>query len=344
MPGAKKCCAACFGDRGLRDNIIPSLPTSQGTCSYCGTPDATLVEPVALGDVFGSLINTYELDSSSGRELVELLKEDWRLFDHAAMTHANAKELLADILDDGEIVRKTFTPSPKYQSDRLAKWEALRIELMHENRYFPATSLDTDRLRSLFAQLHASDVPTDWCRARLQTDDTPYLIGQMGAPPKRIAGHGRANPAGIPYLYLGSEAETAVAEVRPHTGEKACVATFTIPAGLKIVDLREPRKLVSPFELSDEDEIGFLRSDIPFLERVSEELTRPIVPTGASIDYVPSQYLCEFIKKCGYAGVLYRSSVSTGVNLALFDPIIATPGTVRQYDIARVSVAVRALP
>lgn len=344
MPGAKKCCAACFGDRGLRDNIIPSLPTSKGTCSYCGTPDATLVEPVALGDVFGSLINTYELDPSGGRELVELLKADWRLFDHTAMTHANAKELLADILDDGEIVRKTFIPSPKYQSDRLAKWEALRTELMHENRYFPATPLDTDRLRSLLAQLHASDVPTHWFRARLQTDDTPYLIGQMGAPPKRIAGHGRANPAGIPYLYLGSEAETAVAEVRPHTGEKACVATFTIPTGLKIVDLREPRKLVSPFVLSDEDEIGSLRSDIPFLERVGDELTRPIVPTGASIDYVPSQYLCEFIKKCGYAGVLYRSSVSTGINLALFDPSIATPATVRQYDIERVSVAVRALP
>jgi hypothetical protein len=259
------------------------------------------------------------------------------------MTGANAKQLLAEILDDGEIVRKTFVPSPKYQSDRLAQWESLRAELMHENRYFPATPLDTDRLRSLFDNLHADDVPTTWFRARLQTGDGPFDIAQMGAPPKRVAAHGRANPAGIPYLYLGSTPETAASEIRPHTGEMACVADFTVPDGLKIVDLRYPRKLVSPFMLTDESEIGMLRSDIPFLERVGEELTRPIVPTGASIDYVPSQYLCEFIKKCGYAGVLYRSSVSTGVNLALFDPIVATAGTVAQYSIDKVSVIVRAI-
>ncbi|WP_244510957.1 RES domain-containing protein [Mesorhizobium sp. LCM 4576] len=51
----------------------------------------------------------------------------------------------------------------------------------------------------------------------------------MGAPPKRRSSHGRANPAGIPYLYLGSLPETAAAEIRPHTGEVACVADFTIP-------------------------------------------------------------------------------------------------------------------
>lgn len=92
------------------------------------------------------------------------------------------------------------------------------------------------------------------------------------------------------------------------------VAEFTIPDGLKLLDLRSPRALVSPFVLGDEDQIGLLRSDIDFLERLGQELTSAILPQGALIDYVPSQYLCEFIKKCGYAGVLYRSSVSNGIN------------------------------
>jgi hypothetical protein len=81
-----------------------------------------------------------------------------------------------------------------------------------------------------------------------------------------------------------------------------------------------------------------MRSDLPFLERLGDELTRPVLPQAAAIDYTPSQYLCEFIKKCGYGGVIYRSSVSDGMNLALFDPKLAQCGTVTQYRVVRVSV------
>ncbi len=100
----------------------------------------------------------------------------------------------------------------------------------------------------------------------------------LGAPPKRIASHGRANPAGIPYLYLGSSPVVAISEIRPHTGERACVADFTTPVDLKLTDLR------------------------------------------------------------GYQGVIYRSSVSDGINLALFDPARARCGTVIQHRVIRVSV------
>ena len=84
-----------------------------------------------------------------------------------------------------------------------------------------------------------------------------------------------------------------------HTGEMVCVADFTTPPNLKLVDLRSPRKMVSPFLLEDAADIGRMRSDLPFLERLGDELTRPVVPQSAAIDYTPSQYLCEFIKKCG---------------------------------------------
>jgi len=186
-------------------------------------------------------------------------------------------------------------------------------------------------------------MPQLWYRARIRTSDVRYEIDEMGAPPKRLATHGRANPPGIPYLYLGSLPATAAAEVRPHTGEVACVADFTVAGALHAVDLRNPRKLVSPFILADAGAIGQLRADIPFLERLGEELTRPVLPQGAAIDYVPSQYLCEFIKKSGYDGVVYRSSVSEGINLALFNPAKAIGGNVRLYNISRVSVTVEAV-
>jgi hypothetical protein len=338
-----KCCPNCFGDRGLRKSIIPSLSPMRGTCDYCRSSDVDLIEPQALGDYFALLTNIYVAESS-GRLLVEWLKDDWRLFDHPNLDAHGAKSLLGDILDDGEIVRQMFVPSPDFVSAELDHWESLRSELMYENRYFPNARVDTGRLEQLLAHLPADDMPTTWYRARIKTGDALYPIGEMGAPPKRLASHGRANPPGIPYLYLGSSAQTAASEIRPHTGEIACVADFTLPADLSAVDLRNPRQLVSPFLLADEDDIGQMRIDIAFLERLGEELTRPVQPQAAAIDYVPSQYLCEFIKKCGYHGVVYRSSVSDGINLALFDPAMAVAGKVLEYEISRVLVDVEPVP
>lgn len=334
----RRCCPECFDDHGLREQIFPFLGPEHGTCSYCGTRDVDLLEPQALAPYFGLVVDVYER-GEEGKSLAEWMRDDWLLFSHPAMDVAHTKELLADILDDGEIVRASFVPSPSYKSEGLVQWETLRDEMMYRNRWFLDMSLDTDRLRQLLDHLPATNLPRIWYRARIRTGDEIYEIEKMGAPPKRLSSHGRANPAGIPYLYLGSKPETAAAEIRPHTGEIACVADFTIP-DIQAVDLRHPRKLVSPFILEDASAIGQLRADLPFLERLGEELTRPVLPSGAAIDYIPSQFLCEFIKKSGFDGVVYRSSVSDGINLALFDPDKAEGGTVSLYSVSKVSVTV----
>lgn len=337
MP-TRRCCPECFDDRGLREQIFPFLRPQHGTCSFCGSQNVDLLEPQKLAPYFGLVVNVYE-PGVDGKSLAEWMKEDWKLFSHPLMDVAHAKDLLSEILDDGEIVRASFVPSPRYRSEGLLQWETLRDEMMYRNRWFLDMSLDTDRLRQLLDHLPATDLPRTWYRARIRGGDGTYEIDKMGAPPKRLASHGRANPAGIPYLYLASVPETAAAEIRPHTGEVACVADFTIPE-IRAVDLRAPRRLVSPFILQDAGAIGQLRADLPFLEKLGEELTRPVLPSGAAIDYIPSQYLCEFIKKSGFDGVVYRSSVSDGINLALFDPATATGGTVSLYNVSRVSVTV----
>lgn len=334
------CCPECFDDRGLRKDIIPSLSQRLGVCDYCGSAEVSLVEPAQLGAVFDMLAGIYEPDSS-GRPLVEWLREDWKLFSHAQMSDERAGNLVAAILEDANVVRKTFVPSPAFSSEVLVRWETLRDELMYRNRYFLDEALDADRLEQLLTHLPADLLPVQWFRARIQTGDAPFGIEEMGAPPKELAMHGRANPTGIPYLYLGSTPETAVSETRPHTGESACVAEFVVEgAALRAVDLRNPRHLVSPFVLAGSSAIGQMRADIPFLERLGSELTLPVLPRSAAVGYVPSQYLCEFIKKSGYDGVVYRSSVSDGMNLALFNPQKAAGRAVSVYRVDRVSVAV----
>jgi len=338
-----KCCPECFGDRGLRHNIFPLLATEKGTCSFCAMENQALLNPKQLQDYFELLVSAYRPDAN-GKLLVHWFRHDWGLFMHPIMNDAKAKELLAEVLDDGDIVRKPFLPSEIVDKDRLSEWEKLREELMYRNRFFPDVELDEERLKNLLSHLSvtAGEVPDVWYRARIKTEDAPFPIEKMGAPDKRIAGHGRANPAGIPYLYLGSNPKTAVSEIRPHTGEKACVADFRTPAPpeLKLVDLRQPRRTVSPFLLADALDIQKMRNDLPFLERLGLELTTPVLPQAAAVDYTPSQFLCEFIKQCGYDGVIYRSSVSDGMNLALFYPQKAQPGSVVDYTVTSVTVAV----
>lgn len=334
----KNCCPECFDDRFLRRDIVKIKSSSSGTCDYCGSVNAPLFDPQDLKDYFELLIGAYEEDAA-GAPLVEWLKKDWLLFTHRAMDFARSQVLLADILNDGEVVRRPFSPTPADATVAVGEWTALRTEMMHKNRWFLEKPINTDRLADLLPHLFVELDAATWYRARLLGGGAAYPLTQMGAPPPRLASNGRANPAGIPYLYLGSEAETAAAEVRPHTGELACVAMFQVPA-IKVIDLRNPRQHVSPFSLPDSVAISQLRGDLDLLERLAEELTRPVLPHGAAIDYIPSQYLCEFIKTQKYDGVVYRSSVSDGFNLALFAPDVATGTAVEQYSVDKVSVKV----
>lgn len=53
-------------------------------------------------------------------------------------------------------------------------------------------------------------------------EEAPYSPERM-KPLKDRAREGRANPKGIPYLYLATAKETALAEVRPWVGSKVSV-------------------------------------------------------------------------------------------------------------------------
>ena len=163
----RRCCPECFDDRGLREQIFPFLGPERGTCSYCGTPDVDLLEPQALAPYFELVVNVYER-SDGGQSLAEWMKEDWQLFSHPAMDIAHTKELLADILDDGDIVRASFVPSPSYKSEGLVQWETLRDESSSSAspavRFPSASSLRDFRCRALpfRSTSRCSRAPASW--------------------------------------------------------------------------------------------------------------------------------------------------------------------------------------
>lgn len=330
-----KCCGACFADRFLSEEIA-RLSEETGNCESCKSINVPLIDANQLADKFELVCGIYE-SADDGKQLVDWLIDDWQLFN---VTRAEAMILLGDILDDAERVRQVYEPSALCASDSLDVWETLRDELRTQNRFFPQTEFNTGRLGGLLEHLvmPSDNVPELWYRARIEDSGEAFPADKMNAPPPKKASPGRANPVGIPYLYLGSEPDTAVTEVRPHPGETLSLARFTLDAKVQLIDLRNPRQQVTPFVMEDLEEVAGMRGDIDFLERLGQELTTPVLPNAAAIDYIPSQYLCEFIKQVGYDGVVYASSVSQGVNLALFLPDKATVGDVSRVRIDSVGV------
>ena len=331
------CCGNCIDDQFFTNNVIKSIYHHIGRCDFCGASEAHLITPEDLSVYFELVISIYTEDSE-GRLLVEWLNEDWGIF-NADMDIANRRTLLAEILNNGEIVRKYFSPSLSAQSSSVKEWQDLRNELLSSNRFFPDPGLDLENLEALLAHLVLSqeEIPDQFFRARVH-EEVCFSVDDMGAPPARKASHGRANPAGIPYLYLASDEQTAISEIRPHTGESISVGKFITPNNLGLVDLRNPRKTTCPFLMEDETEIANLRGDLFLSEKLGEELTRPVLPQSAAIDYIPSQYLCEFVKKCGFDGVVYKSSVSDGMNVALFAPNEYQCVEVHSYQVDKVTV------
>lgn len=330
-----KCCANCFQDRFLK-NEIDRLSSQVDSCDFCNSNSVPVIDTTMLTDMFDLVCGIYVLNDE-GERLVDLLISDWKLF---SVGTATAQNLLVEILDDGEKARQRYSPETGNQSQNLASWKNLREELRCQNRFFPATDFNENRLEVLLAglQVPLDDLPTGWYRARIESDGQAICSENMGAPPAKKATAGRANPVGIPYLYLASSKETAVAEVRPHPGESLTLAAFQIERGLNLIDLRNPRILITPFTMQETREVAELRDDMDFLVSLGKELSTPVLPDAAVVDYIPSQFLCEFIKKSGYDGVVYESSIEGGVNLALFDPAMGRVGGVSRVVIEQISV------
>lgn len=67
----------------------------------------------------------------------------------------------------------------------------------------------------------------------------PHVGAAISAPPIALANSGRLNRPGVSFLYLASDADTAIAEVRPHPGDLVSVAEFTITNEQRIADLTQ---------------------------------------------------------------------------------------------------------
>lgn len=150
-------------------------------------------------------------------------------------------------------------------------------------------------------------------RARIHTDEkkddsTPYESKQMGPPPRNKQSSGRLNPVGINYLYLAREIETCIYEVKPYIGDYITVGTFeTSKKETRIINLCDNQIFIADDMLTSELAL-----------RICMEYSRPIHP-NSELDYLPTQFFSEYVKRKGYDGIQYSSSINKGgKNVTLF--------------------------
>ncbi len=134
-------------------------------------------------------------------------------------------------------------------------------------------------------------------------------------PRSEFVSHGRANPKGIAALYLASDKETAMSEVRPWLKAEVSCAKFVTNQDIKIVDCTRliGKNLLGVHAETDEQILEAVWADI------DRAFARPVGYADGETEYIPTQILSELFKSLGYDGVGYKSSVHVGYNLALFD-------------------------
>ena len=97
------------------------------------------------------------------------------------------------------------------------------------------------------------------------------------------------------------------------------VGKFKLKEDISVVNLRGDT--FDPMYLVDTDDLEDFVMHAPFIRKLEMELSKPNRKNDKELDYLPTQYISEFIKSIGYDGVLYKSSLfKDGYNLAIFNP------------------------
>jgi hypothetical protein len=128
-------------------------------------------------------------------------------------------------------------------------------------------------------------------------------------PPKDKTLDMRANYRYIPYLYCSDIAYGAVCEVRPRFNALVSIAEIEVNDDVELFDFA-----------FDNVPKGMGETKENLCRSLSEFFAKPVTSDDDITDYIPTQYIAEYIKNIGYDGIVYRSAVAnSSKNYAIFN-------------------------
>lgn len=322
------CCIHCFSDSQLQAQIENISNNLLGDCDFCSNTNIVIVDCGTLADLFEELFSLYTPSKTSPYLLHEHLQLYWKGLFHPRLDLKTIKQLVHAIGRTSDIYTKELFESPvefhSHIEDESAKtlelqWDLFKNELIENNRFFiDSQKIDLELIHSLLSRLLKTyPAGTKFYRARIGNEKLE--LNALGKPPKERATSGRANPVGISYLYVSDSIDTTIYETRSSLYDRLTVGTFELQAPLQVISLNKIEEL-GPFEIKEKQfEMEEFINIRPYLIKLQTELSKPIRKQDSTLDYLPTQYLCEFTKATWQA-IEYKSAMHPGgYNLAVFD-------------------------
>lgn len=307
-------CKDCFLDEEIRKEV-ENNSTDEGRCDVCGK-SGKRCDISVFTDFFVSVIQLFKTDINSQNTIFSILEKDWNIFTDSQCARTILTE---EIRVSGLAVN--LEDKVSYSDDivsRASVWEQLKIEVKENYRYF----VDHEKFDS-YADLSPSATLKEGAflfRARITPDGQKKLKPKnMGCPEKGKATAGRANPLGIPYLYLCKDEETTFYEVRSVYLDRLSIGKFQIQRDLNIVDFNSKSSLFLSFDGTNSLSDTVVKKLIQ--DAISRDLSKPLRRYDTELEYIPTQLICEYCKRNNADGICFNSSLhSGGVNYVLFNP------------------------
>jgi RES domain len=222
-----------------------------------------------------------------------------------------------------------------------------------EENAFLDTVLATIRDRSGYLKqgtiFYRAQQGNDWrdvtdAEGKIVTQEAAGYDAKRMKPRPNRANEGRANPAGISVLYLGTTEQTAISEVRPWIGASLSVAQFKTLKRLKAIDLTRGHGKSSFFSVlhrfaNDGEQPTAEEKEKAVWIDIDNAFSRPVTLSDDEADYVPTQILAELFRDAGYDAIIYKSQFGEkGYNVALFNVNDADAINCAPYRVTEIEV------
>lgn len=306
-----------------------------------------LLDVVDLYTPVGKKIKKFPEDLK--KTLWDALNDRWSIFN---LNSYHIKSLLKKIFkDDSEFNQLMFEQkvvipeeNENYNNELIVQgddWDLFVEDLKFYNR-FHTDHLNLDNLKLFLVNAARTIIPEDYNLYRSRISNEKELSeDEMYGPPRGKSSPGRLNAPGIQLLYLATSEDTCIKEIRASFADHIYIGKFELLKDISVVDLTK-------FEESS------LNSDnlLPYyfnrdsLIKIAEELSKPTNSSNSDIEYIPTQYISDYIKNIEdpeekdtkmFDGILYNSTVHSGeFNLALFDEALVNCVSVNKREITSI--------
>ncbi len=330
-------CNNCFSDNELVSRIVSN--NKLGNCDFCGCKNVNIIELIELYDFFIDLFDNLQT-KRKGKKIINIIQNNFILF--------NDKKCGSKIIDFVlRNIKSPFNNSNDFVdfSDEILEnvnyWGILKIQLSNERRFL----IDINKLIEDYAWDGFFETKTyitnedKLFRARLhkKADDPAYDISNMSSPKAEIASAGRANPLGIPYLYLSDREDTVLYEIRATYLDEVSIGTFYKKSDKEDILISDFTEIPSLY--GSNDRTKKIQSTL-LKQLISKDLSKPIRRYDSELEYIPTQFICEFIKIItNVKGIKFKSSLhKLGNNLVIFDKDLMECTSVKKVKISSIKI------